>query len=87
MKKRILKIIPYIGIITSVIFMNGCADYESNNIPSGSTDRKEMNEEYNGVSNTATPVTNNSSGDTTKSTQMHPDNTTGVPTTTNTSGK
>lgn len=79
MKQRILKVIPYLGIITAVIF-TACKDsYDANAIPSGSTDKKEMNEQYNGVSDeTGQPVKNNSPRDTAKSDQMHPDNTTGA---------
>ena len=50
MKNRILKIIPFIGIIVMVIYFASCHQtYDSNNIPSGSTSNKTSDELYNGT--------------------------------------
>jgi hypothetical protein len=80
MRERILKIVPFITIITSVIYLCSCKrTYDSNNIPDSSTDMNKQEEVYSKSNNVRTEATGVMHIDSTQNGQMTPANSTGVP--------
>ncbi|MBA3663233.1 MAG: hypothetical protein H0W61_03370 [Bacteroidetes bacterium] len=80
MKMRLAKIIPYTGVVISVIYMSSCnSTYDSNNIPANSTSNKKSEELYNGTTDARKESVGFVKKDTTQGNQqMEPANSTGA---------
>jgi hypothetical protein len=81
MKRRIIKILPFVGYIMFIINMSACqSTYDSNDIPSGSTDARKSEEIYTGNTSARTESAGFQKKDTTlNNQQMEPMNSTGAP--------
>ncbi|MCW3077294.1 MAG: hypothetical protein JWO32_1903 [Bacteroidetes bacterium] len=83
--KKITTILKSVMLLSLLAVLNSCeGGYNANEIPSGSTDRKEADEIYNGTTDAKKESVISDSKDTAQNQQMEPVNSTGGSTVTGT---